>query len=77
MTIKLASSPSRNSSITIRCPASPKALPANISFIAFSASVCVMATMTPLPAARPSALITIGVPTLWRYSSAGAISVKF
>ncbi|MCY1460815.1 hypothetical protein D9M71_784040 [compost metagenome] len=62
MTMKLASSPSRNSSITTREPASPKALPASMSRTASSASARVMATITPLPAARPSALITIGAP---------------
>ncbi len=62
MEMKLASSPSRNSSITTRAPASPKALPLSMSRTAASASSSVIATITPLPAARPSALITIGAP---------------
>ena len=62
MTMKLASSPSRNSSITTRAPASPKALASSMSRTAASASARVMATITPLPAARPSALITMGAP---------------
>ncbi len=62
MTMKLASSPSRNSSMTTRAPASPKALPESMSRTASSASCRVMATITPLPAARPSALTTIGAP---------------
>jgi hypothetical protein len=59
MTMKLASSPVRNSSITTRQPASPKALPESMSVTAASASPG-PATITPLPAARPSALTTIG-----------------
>ncbi len=60
--MKLASSPSRNSSITTRAPASPKALPDSMSRTAASASSSVIATITPLPAARPSAFTTIGAP---------------
>ena len=56
---KLASSPSMNSSITTSAPALPNS-PPNMSSMAASASDSVMATMTPLPAARPSALTTIG-----------------
>ena len=62
ITINEASSPSKNSSTTTRLPASPKALPASMSRMASSASCSVIATITPLPAARPSALITIGAP---------------
>ena len=36
--------------------------PANIDWIACSASSSVVATTTPLPAARPSALMTMGAP---------------
>ena len=50
---RLASSPSRNSSITIG--------PSPAARIAASASSRVIATVTPLPAARPSALITTGI----------------
>ncbi len=62
MTMKLASSPARNSSITMRAPASPKALSDSMWSTAACASSSVMATTTPLPAARPSALMTIGAP---------------
>ena len=61
---KLISRPGRNSSITTSAPASPKA-PSNIMAMASSASRTVLATTTPLPAARPSALTTIGAPWLW------------
>src|SRR5690606_9777807 len=62
MAMKLAASPAGNSSITTRWPAAPQALPASRSLAASSASCWVMATMTPLPAARPSALTTMGAP---------------
>ena len=77
MTIKLASSPSRNSSITTRLPALPKALPESISRTASSASCNVIATITPLPAAKPSALTTIGAPFSRKYANAGSTLVKF
>ncbi len=61
MTMKLASSPCRNSSITTSRPASPRAArPASPSAAAM-ASAAVCAITTPLPAARPLALTTIGV----------------
>ena len=47
-----------------------------MSLIAASASASVIATITPLPAARPSALITIGAPFSRTYSSAASTSVK-
>ena len=50
-------SPSRNSSMTTRAPAAPNR-PPKASSIAASASPRVVAITTPLPAARPSALIT-------------------
>ena len=59
MTMKLASSPSRNSSITTSRPASPNR-PLNIALAAASASSGVAATTTPLPAASPLALTTSG-----------------
>ena len=59
MTMKLASSPSRNSSTTTTRPASPKA-PANMPSAARIASSALAAMITPLPAASPSALTTIG-----------------
>src|SRR5215469_4531707 len=60
MTMKLASSPGRNSSITTSRPASPKR-PANIASAVASASVADAAITTPLPAARPLAFTTSGV----------------
>ena len=59
MTMKLASSPSRNSSTTTTRPASPKA-PANMPSAARIASSALAAMITPLPAASPSALTTMG-----------------
>jgi len=76
MQMKLASSPSRNSSITTRAPASPKALPSSMSRTAASASASVRATTTPLPAASPSALMTMGAPFSRMYSSAGPTSAN-
>jgi len=46
-----------------------------MSVIAASASSSVIATITPLPAARPSALITMGAPLLRTYSSASSVCV--
>ena len=60
MTMKLASSPSRNSSITTSRPASPSR-PDSIASAAATASSAVCAITTPLPAARPLAFTTIGV----------------
>ncbi len=57
-TMKLASSPARNSSMTTRLPAG--AAPPSMVSTAACASARVAATTTPLPAARPSALTTIG-----------------
>ena len=62
MTMKLASSPAMNSSITTRWPASPMPPPASIMSMAACASASVIATTTPLPAASPSALMTMGAP---------------
>ena len=76
MQMKLASSPVRNSSMTTRCPASPKAFPASMSLTAALASSMVCARITPLPAARPSALTTMGAPWSWMKSSASATSVN-
>ena len=70
------SSPSINSSTTTRLPALPKAPSPMISSMAPSASSRVIATITPLPAASPSALITIGAPSDLIYSLAAAASVK-
>ena len=56
---KLASSPTRNSSMTTSAPAAPNA-PAKQASMAAVAASRVSAMTTPLPAARPSALTTIG-----------------
>ena len=68
MTMKLASSPSKNSSITTQAPAwlcfTPKALVVSMSSMAWCACSKLVATTTPLPAARPSALTTMGTPWL-------------
>ena len=53
-----ASIPSIRSSIMIFEPAVPNALSINILSIAANASSLSLQTITPLPAARPSALIT-------------------
>ena len=58
--MKLASSPSRNSSITTRLPAEPNALSLKILSKAEIASLLVLHIITPLPAAKPSAFITVG-----------------
>ena len=71
-----ASSPSMNSSITTSAPAVPKA-PPNMSSIAARASSSSMATTTPLPAARPSALITMGAPCSRTYALAASASLKW
>ncbi len=57
--MKLASSPSRNSSTTTTSPALPKR-PANMSCAVVTASSAVAQITTPLPAARPSAFTTSG-----------------
>ena len=74
--MKLASSPARNSSITIRRPASPNARPQSMSSTAASASACDCATTTPLPAASPSALTTSGAacPRTQAAASAGSVN---
>src|SRR6266850_1370440 len=69
MTMKLASSPRRNSSITTSRPASPKR-PANIECAAACAASMESAITTPLPAARPLALTTSGA--RWLRSHAGS-----
>mmetsp|Transcript_13285 Transcript_13285/g.32292 ORF Transcript_13285/g.32292 Transcript_13285/m.32292 type:complete len:274 (-) Transcript_13285:206-1027(-) len=73
---KLASSPVRNSSTTIADPASPNALRTIMSSTASSAVCTSIATMTPLPAASPSVLTTIGAPCVVMYALAAAGSVK-
>ena len=57
-------------------PAVPKVFLSMKLIIASSASLTVAATTTPLPAAKPSALITMGAPFSWRYDRASAVEVK-
>src|SRR3954469_22017748 len=59
---KETSCPTRHSSTSTVAPAAPCTRPSMISATAASASSTVAATTTPLPAARPSALTTIGAP---------------
>ena len=73
---KLISSPSRNSSMTTCCAASPSSVPVN-SPCAASTAVCRDGQMmTPLPAASPSALTTMGamkkVDGLFHFGRGGA-----
>ena len=70
------SSPAINSSTTTRLPALPKAPSPIISSMAPNASSRVIATITPLPAARPSAFMTIGAPSALMYSLAATASVN-
>src|SRR5690606_16078015 len=76
ITMKLASSPSRKSSITTLAPAWP--MPPSVSIM--STAACAwsrsVATTTPLPAASPSALITMGAPRASMYACAAAASEK-
>ncbi len=65
-----------NSSITTEAPAAPKRLPESMSRTASIAWSIVSAMITPLPAASPSALITIGRGCARTYASAGPTSVK-
>ena len=76
ITMKLASSPAMNSSITTRWPASPMPPPSSIMSMAACASSAVVATTTPLPAARPSALMTMGAPFSFTCACAAAASLK-
>src|SRR5256884_3825361 len=75
MTMKLASSPGRNSSITTSRPASPN-WPANIACAAVRASSMEGAITTPLPAARPLALTTSGARWLRSHAASKLSRVK-
>src|SRR6185437_12134349 len=66
-----ASSPTRQSSMTISHAGVPRP-PPNIMSIAASASCVVSATTTPFPAASPSAFTTMGAPFFRTYSLAAA-----
>ncbi len=76
ITMKLASSPARHSSMTTRLPASPKDFPESMPPTASKASTRVSAMTTPFPAASPSALMTMGRPFSRIKALAGSISVK-
>ena len=80
MTMKLASSPSKNSSITTRAPPAlwltPSVLSNSMKSTASWASCSVMATTTPFPAASPSALTTMGEPLASMYWCAASASVN-
>ena len=71
-----SSGPVKPSSITSLRPASPKACPDRYSSTAFLASARDSVTTTPLPAARPSVLITNGGVIRSRNASAASISVN-
>ena len=75
MTMKLASSPSRNSSTTTVSPAAPK-LPANISSMHERASATLAAITTPLPAASPLALTTMGARCVASHAASKFARVK-
>ena len=64
-----ASSPSKNSSITTLLPAVPKVLSLKILSNACFASSIFWQIITPLPAAKPSALTTVGKLVSFRYST--------
>ena len=76
MPMKLNSVPYRHSSIRIFCPASPNLEFSITSSIQSKASCLFSVTRTPLPAANPSALSTIGKLILLRYSFATLASLK-
>ena len=71
-----ASSPTKNSSMTTRSPASLKTRSTMTSLRARLALSRSMHTMAPLPAASPSALMTMGTPAFSRYATALAWSVN-
>ena len=70
------SGPVKNSSITILSPLFPNCLSFIIETTAFLASSLVIAIITPLPRARPSALTTVGIGQLSTYFKASSASVK-
>src|SRR4029450_2968169 len=72
----LASGPSRNSSSRMVVPASPWTPPTRAASTAARAAACSPVTVTPLPAASPSALTTQGGPKSSRAATARAGSVK-
>ena len=59
-----------------RLPLSPKILSSSMERRAFLASWRVWAMMTPLPRARPSALMTVGMGASSMYASASFRSVN-
>ena len=70
------STPRIYSSMTSLRPASPTSWPSISSSTALSASSMLRATTTPFPAARPSALRTIGAPCSFTYARAASLSVN-
>ena len=70
------SSPSRNSSIKTVDPALPNLFFSRDALRDISASLILVAKVTPFPAAKPSALIPIGAPFYSTYLKAGSNSVK-
>ena len=71
---------SLSSMTTLAPPAlctTPSVLSTSMKSTASWASASVVATTTPLPAARPSALTTIGTPTvsMWVWATAGSVKV--
>ncbi len=74
--IMLASSPSRQLSMTTWAPAGPNSLRTMMRSTASWASPSVSQTMAALPAARPSAFTTMGAPTISRYALARSAEVN-
>ena len=74
-TMKLTSSPLRNSSMTMVFPAAPK-LPPSMARAAAMADSCVSQMTTPFPAAKPSALTTSGSRCALTYCSSKLPAVK-
>ena len=70
------SGPVRNSSMTTLEPEAPNLPSSIISLTASIASSLVCAMITPLPRARPSALMTVGMGAVSRYASALSQSSK-
>ena len=70
------SGPVRNSSMTMLLPLSPKIFSSIMETTASFASSLVSAMITPFPSARPSALITVGIGQVSRYSRAAFSSVN-
>ncbi|KAF5803333.1 hypothetical protein HanXRQr2_Chr06g0270071 [Helianthus annuus] len=74
-----ASSPSKNSSTIIEEPAFPNDPFTRIVSTASNASCSVVATITPFPAASPSALTTMGAPCslIYFFAANGSVNVSY